>query len=96
MLDTSDITPLHGQSVLVRSSADHRNPPIALRGTIEARTDEGGRPVVKIVIEHPDMCNRASHQEVIPVSPHELHRLRATEHEGVYEYTIRTELDAET
>ena len=89
----SDLTHLNGQSVLVKSSVDRHDPPVALRGTIEARADPAGAPVVNIVLEYPDMANTASRRGVIALDSAGIDRLRAGEHDGVFEYTIDRPLD---
>lgn len=88
IMNRSELTQLNGQSVLVKSTADHRDPPAALRGTIEARPGARGRPEVKIVLEYPDMNNSAAHHGVIPVNERDAERLLAQGREGVCEYTI--------
>jgi hypothetical protein len=88
-----EITHLNGQSVLVKSTVDHRDPPTALRGTIEARADRDGKPAVKIVLEYPDMNNRAARQGIITLDAAGVARLRAGEHDGVFEYTIDRPLE---
>jgi hypothetical protein len=92
-MNPPDLTHLNGQSVLVKSTADHRDPPVALRGTIEARTDRAGTPVVKILLDYPDMNNTASHGGVIALDGAGVDRLVAGEHDGVYEYTIDQPLE---
>ncbi len=92
-LNSADLTHLHGQSVLVKSTADHRDPPVALRGTIEARPDEQGRPKVKIILEYPDMNNTAARRGIIPVDERDAGRLLAEGREGAYEYTIDRPLE---
>ena len=61
---------------------------MALRGTIEARADRAGTPVVRIVLEYPDMNNTASRHGVIVLDGAGVDRLLAGEHNGAYEYTI--------
>lgn len=89
----TDLRFLNGQSVLVKSTADHGDPPVAMRGTIEARADPSGKPVARIVLEFPDMCNRPAHREVIPLDTLAVEHLLASEHDGGYEYTIDGPLD---
>jgi hypothetical protein len=85
---------LHGQSVLVRSSRDHRNPPTALRGTIEAQTTEGaGRERVRIVIEYPDMFTVPAHQGIIELNEPDAERLLASERDGLFEFTLDEKLE---
>jgi hypothetical protein len=92
-MDQRDLSQLNGQSVLVKSTADHRDPPVALRGTIEARTDRAGTPVVKIVLDYPDMNNRASHAGVLSLDGAGMARLMAGRNDGTYEYTIDQPLE---
>jgi hypothetical protein len=92
-MDQHDLTHLNGQSVLVKSSVDHRDPPIALRGTIEARSSPAGKPEVKIVLEYPDMNNTAARRGVIDLDRAGIDRLMAGEHDGVYDYTIDRPLE---
>lgn len=88
-----DLAHLNGQSVLVRSTADHRDPPVGRRGTIDARPGRDGTPEVKIVLEYPDMNNRAAHDEVIPLDAAGIARLCGGERGGVFEYTLDRPLD---
>ncbi|MDB6114821.1 MAG: hypothetical protein JWQ83_804 [Lacunisphaera sp.] len=92
-MDATGLTHLNGQSVLVKSTADRHDPPTALRGTIEARTGARGQPVVKIVLEYPDMFNTAAHRGVIVLDAAGIERLAASEHDGVFAYTIDRPLD---
>ncbi len=93
MKPSRDITELNGHSVLVKTTTDHRDPPVGLRGTIEARRDRAGTPVVKIVLDYPDMCNEPSRHGVISLDGEGIERLLAGEHAGIYEYTIDRPLD---
>ena len=92
-MNPPDLTQLNGRSVLVKSNADHRDPPIALRGTIDAHPGPQGRPEVKIVLEYPDMNNAAARRGVIPVGEQDAERLLAQGTDGVCEYTINRSLD---
>ncbi|HWA28180.1 MAG TPA: hypothetical protein VG734_21190 [Lacunisphaera sp.] len=92
-MNATDYTQLNGRNVLVKSTADRRDPPIALRGTIEARPENAGGAAVRIVLEFPDMCNRAAHQRVIVLDDAGIEQLLASEHDGVFEYTIDRPLD---
>ncbi len=87
-IQDSDLTHLNGQSVLVESSVDRRDPPTALRGTIEARREPEGKPVVKIVLEYPDMNNSAARRGIIPIEGPDVTRLLAGERDGVFYFTI--------
>jgi len=92
-MTTSDLTHLQGQSVLVKSTVEQGDPRIALRGTIDAKVDDRGFPVVKIMLEFPDMNNRAAHQGVIELDTAGIERLLASERNGAFEYTISRPLD---
>lgn len=87
-MNQPDFTRLDGQSVLVRSIVDRGDPPVALRGTIEARSGPAGNPEVKIVLEYPDMNNPAARRAVIDLDRAGIARLLAGAHDGVYDYTI--------
>lgn len=89
----SDLNRLNGRSVLVKSTADRRDPPTALRGTIAARPDRDGRADVKIVLEYPDMNNTAARRGIIPVNEADAERLLAQGRDGVCEYTINRPLE---
>lgn len=92
-MNRADLTQLNGQSVLVKSTADRRDPPIALRGTIDAHPGPQGRPEVNIVLEYPDMNNAAARRGIIPVGEQDAERLLAQGRDGVCEYTINRPLD---
>lgn len=92
-MNRTDLTQLNGQSVLVKSTADRRDPPVALRGTIAAQPGPQGEPEVKIVLEFPDMFNRAAHQGIIPVDQEGAERLLAQARDGVCEYTIASPIE---
>lgn len=80
--------------MLVRSAKDHRNPPTALRGTIEVHDNQGGTeaPRIGIALEFPQMYTSHAHHRVIPLSPTDVARLLASERNGVFEFTIDGEL----
>jgi hypothetical protein len=93
-MTTAERLHLHGHSVLVHSSKDRRNPPTALRGTIDAQTTEGAeRPRVRIVLEYPDMFTIPAHQGIIELTDEQAEQLLASEHGGVFEFTIDQELE---
>jgi hypothetical protein len=91
-MNATDLSHLNGQSVLVKSTQDHRNPPIALRGTIEVRTEDG-QQIAEVLLEFPDMCNQPAHQRVIPLDADAVECLLAGRREGGFEYTIDGPLD---
>ena len=92
-MTTTDLTHLQGQSVLVKSTAERGDPKIAMRGTIDAKMDDRGFPVVKIILDFPDMNYRVAHQGVIELDTAGVERLLASEHNGAFEYTINTLID---
>ena len=81
---------LHGGSVLVKSLNDRRDPPIALRGTLDTMTTPGA---VKIALEYPDMCVAPAHQDIITLDARGIDQLLAHEHDGVYEISVPQSLD---
>jgi hypothetical protein len=92
-MNRSDLTQLNGQSVLVKSTADRHDPPVALRGTIDAHTGPQGEAEVKIVLEYPDMNNTAARRGVIAVGEQDAERLLAQGRDGVCEYTIDSPIE---
>ncbi len=93
-MTATDRLHMHGASVLVRSTQDHRNPPTALRGTIDACATDGTElPRLRIVLEYPDMFTVPAHQGVIELDDAQAERLRANERDGVYEFTIDEPLE---
>jgi hypothetical protein len=74
----SELQRLHGQSVLVKSSRDQHNPPIAVRGTIAVHeSDAASRPEVKLIIDFPEMFYRPAHQRTLVLTDAEVARLKA-------------------
>lgn len=93
-MTATDRLHMHGASVLVRSTQDHRNPPTALRGTIDTRATDGTElPQVRIVLEYPDMFIVPAHQGIIELDEAQAERLFASERVGVYEFTIDEPLE---
>jgi hypothetical protein len=92
-MNATDLTHLNGRSVLVKSTVERGDPAIALRGTLEVSKNPQGWAMVRIVLEFPDMCNRAAHQGIIALDEAGVERLLASEHEGGYEYTIDRPFD---
>jgi len=88
----ADLSQLQGRIVLVRSTRDHRNPPTALRGSIEVHENSGAAPDVSIAVEFPQMFNTRAHHRTLPLDPAAIARLLATEHSGTFEFTIDDEL----
>lgn len=83
---------LQGKIVLVKSSRDHRNPPTALRGTIEVRENSGAAPEVSLAVDFPQMFTQRAHRRTIPLDPAGITRLMTSEYNGTFEFTIDDEL----
>lgn len=83
---------LHGKSVLVKSSRDRRNPPTAIRGTIEVRESIGADPEVIIAVDFPQMYTMRAHRRTLPLDAEAVRRLMTTESNGTFEFTIDDEL----
>jgi hypothetical protein len=85
---------LDGKIVLVRSSHDKRNPPTALRGTIEVREDLGGTSV-RIALEFPQMFSTLARHRTITLDDAAIERLIESEREGTFDLTLDEPLDPE-
>ncbi|MDO8543926.1 MAG: hypothetical protein Q7S40_26075 [Opitutaceae bacterium] len=83
---------LSGKIVLVRSARDYRNPPSAMRGTLEVRDSDRG-PVVQIALEFPQMFTTRAHHRTITLDDMAVERLLESEHEGTFGLTIDEPLD---
>ena len=89
-----DLQRLNGRTVLVKSTHDRRNPPTAMRGTIEVRpTTAGAPPDVRLAIEFPQMFTSQAHHRTIDLSHAEVMRLVASEYNGTFEFEIEDELE---
>jgi hypothetical protein len=85
---------MDGGNVLVRTTADRRNPPTALRGTFVARSrSDGSVADVRIVLEYPDMFTVPAHQAVIELEAAAVERLAASERDGLFEFEIDASLE---
>jgi hypothetical protein len=93
---THDLVHLDGQSVLVSTTTDTHNPPIARRGTLRVVPDSaaGGAPRIEIVLSFPDMFNEPAHQRILPLDAEAVARLLASEPSGAWALTIDQPLDA--
>ena len=93
----TDLRALNNRIVLVKSARDHRNPPTALRGTIEVHEDpaERGTPLVQIALDFPQMFTTRAHRRTITLDRAAIDRLVASEHEGTFELTLDDRLDPE-
>ncbi len=84
-----DLQRLEGKTVLVKSSRDGRNPPSALRGTLEVRQlGDDAAPEVRIAMEFPQMFTARAHHRTIVLDHGEILRLLASEYNETYEFTI--------
>ena len=93
-----DLRVLDKKIVLVKSSRDRRNPPTALRGTIEVHDDpaDRGTPLVQIALDFPQMFTTRAHHHTITLDAPAIERLVASERNGTYEIAIDEPLDPET
>jgi hypothetical protein len=91
----TDLRLLHHKIVLVKSSRDRRNPPTALRGTIEVHDDpaDRGTALVQIALDYPQMFRTRAHHHTITLDQKAVERLLASEHNGSFSLTIDEELD---
>lgn len=85
---------LNGKIVLVRSARDHRNPPTAMRGTIEIR-EVDHHPVVQVALDFPQMFTTRAHHRTIVLTDAEVERLLGSEREGTFDVTLDGPLDPE-
>lgn len=89
----ADLDRLHGKIVLVKSTKDRRNPPTALRGTIEVRRPApDSPPEVALAVDFPQMFLSRAHHRTFVLDHSELTRLLASEYNGTFEFTIDDEL----
>jgi hypothetical protein len=89
-----DLRALHQKIVLVKSACDRRNPPTAMRGTLEVHEDPADRgPLVQIVLQFPQMFTTRAHQRVITLDAAAIERLLAAERNGTFEITLAEPLD---
>ena len=79
---------------MVKSTAERGDPRVGMRGTIDAKMDDRGFPAVKIVLEIPEMNNRAGHQSVFELDYAGIDRLLASERNGAFEYSVSSPLDS--
>src|SRR4051812_21785875 len=83
-----DLNRLRGRVVLVKSTRDRRNPPTAMRGTIEVRDNPGATPDVSIAVEFPQMFSTPAHHRTFPLDHAGISRLLDSEYNGTFEFTI--------
>lgn len=90
----ADLQRLHGATVLVRSTRDRRNPPTAMRGTVEVRQLTPDAPAeVSLGIEFPQMFRSRAHHRTFLLDHADVTRLLASEYNGTFEFTIDDELE---
>ena len=87
-----DLRELNGRIVLVKSNRDHRNPPTAMRGWIEAPADAESGADVSVGVEFPQMFSTRAHHRSFRLDEASFAQLLASERNGVFEFTIDEEL----
>lgn len=93
-MTVTDLRALHNKIVLVKSARDTRNPPTALRGTIEVHEDPTDRsPLVQVVLDFPQMFTTRAHHRTITLDARAVERLLASERNGSFELTLDDPLD---
>jgi hypothetical protein len=92
MMNGIDLKSLQGKVVLVKSTRDIRNPPVAMRGTLEVQEDPTGGSTVSIAVDFPQMFTVPAHRRRLLLSEEEVMQLVATERRGTFEFTIHEEL----
>jgi hypothetical protein len=93
----TDLHNLHNKIVLVKSARDRRNPPTAIRGTIEVHDDPArrGSPLVRIALDYPQMFRTRAQHHTLTLDSAMLERLLASERNGTFELTVEDTLEAE-
>ncbi len=92
MRNGTDLKALQGRVVLVKSTRDIRNPPVALRGMLEVHEEPSGASTVSIEVDFPQMFSVPAHRRSLVLSEEDLARLIASERRGAFEFTIQEEL----
>lgn len=87
-LDSAALARLDGKTVLVSSTLDQGNPPIALRGTIEVRADAASEPEVRLALEFPQMFTVQAHHRTVVLDREQVARLLASECSGTFEIEL--------
>jgi hypothetical protein len=91
-MNATDLKSLHGRVVLVRSKRDNRNPPVALRGTIEVLDRPNGASSVMLAVEFPQMFTTPAHRRDIPLTEADIAQLLASEERGTFEFMLDGDL----
>jgi hypothetical protein len=89
----TDLRPLQGKIVLVKSTVDHHNPQAAIRGTIMVHENTGGPAEVSIEFDVPQMFRKTAHHRTLRLDPAAVARLFESQYNGVFEYTTDEPLD---
>lgn len=93
----TDLRLLHNKIVLVKSARDRRNPPTAIRGTLQVHDDpaQRGTPLVQIALDYPQMFRTRAQHHTLTLDSAMVERLLASERNGTFELTIDDALEAE-
>jgi hypothetical protein len=92
-IPVTDLRELQGRVVLVKSAKDFHNPPAGRRGTIDVQSsDTNDRPIVRVVVDFPDMFTAPAHDRIITLDERRLQQLLASERNGAYELLLEDEL----
>ena len=89
----TDLRPLHGRLVLLKSSHDRHNPPTGMRGTIEVRESPGAGPQVTLVIDYPQMFTTQARRRTLALNEAQVSELLRSETTGTFEFTIDDDLE---
>jgi hypothetical protein len=95
-MSATDLPFLDSETILVRSSRDHRNPPTAARGTLKIKSSGSGEPEVSVVVDFPEMFTAPAHQAVIPLNRAARSRLKRHPDNGQLECTVDYDFVRET
>lgn len=87
-----------GRNVLVRMAGDRHNPAVAARGMLHFRPkgERTGKARAPLVVDFPDMFTSPAHQRVFELDDAAVGRFLAGGSEGVLEWTVDANLEAET
>ncbi len=85
---TQDRASLHGRIVLVKSSADRRDPPTALRGTIKVVSGSDARSRVFVEVGLPDMFTAPARRREFELTEAQVAELLEQEQLGTFSCTV--------
>ncbi|MFT3781815.1 MAG: hypothetical protein QM790_07335 [Nibricoccus sp.] len=94
-MSAHDFTSFDGETVLVRSTSDSRNPPTAIRGTFRVKTTALGEKTASVLIDFPEMFTAPAHQAIIPLDISALESLTRNPHSGQLECTVNHDFERE-